>query len=126
MDITAEAIKRVRQNLENEADKIKRALVSKTKESMEKYYSYPEGDYYDRTGAFGKAYRSFEQKRTRNINNMNIRVGVAFDTPPVYKIQGKPPENIYASNLSGEHGGNGENGDVVARVEEYADAISTK
>lgn len=126
MDITAEVIKRVRQDLENEADKIQRALVSRTKESMKTYYSYPEGDYYDRTEekGFQNSYRSFEQKRTRNINNMNIRVGIAFDRPPVYKIQGISPEAIYSSNLSGEHGGNGTNGDVIARVEAYADELS--
>ena len=120
MDILAEAVQMVRSELENTADRVERALISATKDSMSKYYSFPEGDYYNRNEYFKDAYETHQTKSTRNPMDMCITVTLAFDKPVDYPARGMSPEAIYASNLSGEHGGNGDNGDVVERVPQAA------
>ena len=126
MDLMTEAVQMARSELENTADRVERALVSATKESMSTYYSFPEGDYYDRNGYFEDAYEVHQTKNTRNPTNMCITVTLAFDKPVDYPVRGMSPEAIYASNLSGEHGGNGDNGDVVERVRQAAMTINVE
>lgn len=125
--LSAQIQEMVRKELENQADRAKRALVRATKEAMTDYYSVPEGKYYDRTGMFGKAYKEYEHKDTRDKNHMSITVGVVFENPPVYEKHGIPLDDIYASNLSGEHGGNGnQSADILERVNAVADKIAGK
>lgn len=117
----------VRRELENRADKAKRALARATKEAMNDYYSVPEGKYYDRTGMFKQAYKEYEHKDTRDKNHMSITVGVVFENPPAYEKHGVPLEDIYASNLAGGHGGNGnQSADILEQVNAIADKISGK
>lgn len=122
--LSPEVVAIVKKDLENAADRGKRALVAATKETMGDYYSFPEGRWYERTGMFGNAYTTIEKKNTRNANNMSIKIGVAFDNPVDYPVHGISNEEIYEMNLSGEHGWNGNSGDVVERVERAADIIA--
>lgn len=126
MDLMTEAVQMARSELENTADRVERALKSATQESMNKYYSFPEGDYYDRNGYFEDAYEVHQTKNTRNPTNMCITVTLAFDKPVDYPVRGMSPEAIYASNLSGEHGGNGGNGNVIERVRQAAMTINVE
>lgn len=122
--LSPEVVAIVKKDLENAADRGKRALVAATKETMGDYYSFPEGRWYERTGMFGKAYTTIEQKDTRDTGNMSIKVGVEFESPVDYPVHGIPNEEIYTMNLSGEHGGNGNSGDILERVERAADIIA--
>lgn len=126
--ISAEVKEMVRRELENVADKGKRRLVRATKDLMDEYYSFPEGRYYNRTGAFRNAYNTIESKYTRDIANATVVVGIAFDTPPQYSKHGLPLDEIYEMNLSGEHGGNGirPSGGIIDNLEEKADKIASE
>lgn len=129
-DIMAEALKEVQHEVENEADRIQRALVSATKEAMGEYYSYPEGEYYDRTGQFGRAYKPYKKQHFRDPNNIKVTVGISFEdeNAPQYEHHDIPNEDIYAANLSGEHGGQGRGntGNIIEHVERVADFIAAK
>ena len=123
--IMKEAQKIVRKELANEADRVKRALVRATEDAMDNFYSVPEGKYYDRIEAFHDAYDEYEKKNTRNPEHMIITVGVTFEKPPQYAKHGIPLEDIYSSNLAGDHGGNGyHSGDIIEKVSAAADAIA--
>lgn len=128
MDILAEAVKLVRQELENKADRVERALVSATEEAMNEYYSVPEGKLYNRSGAFGKAYKHHQEKNTRDINNMKIVVSVEFEQPVDYPVKGVSAETIYDYNLQGYHGtaDRPRSADVLEYVERAADLIAAK
>lgn len=122
---SAEVVKLVRNTLENAADRAKRALVAATKEAMEDYYAFPEGEYYVRSGAFGQAYSVYECKEMRDPRHMSIEVGIMFDKPVDYPVHGIPNEEIYSMNLSGAHGGNGfTDPSVVEHVKRAADLIT--
>lgn len=122
--IIKEAQQMVRRELENEADRAKRALVRATEDAMDNFYSVPEGMYYDRTGAFKEAYEEYEKKNTRDPEHMVITVGVTFENTPNYAKHGIPLEDIYSLNLSGDHGGNGNHSDdIIERVSAAADAL---
>lgn len=125
--IMKEAQQVVRQELENEADRVKRALVRATEDAMDNFYSVPEGKYYDRSGAFHDAYKEYEKKNTRDPEHMVITVGVTFENAPDYEKHGIPIEDIYTSNLAGNHGGNDyHSGDIIEKVSAAADAIAGK
>lgn len=115
----------VRADLENRADQGKRALIAATKEAMGDYYSFPEGKYYERTGAFGNAYSEYECKDTRDAGHMVIDVGIMFDQPVNYPVHGISNEQIYEMNLAGQHGGNGATvPSVVDHVKKAAEIIA--
>lgn len=122
--LSPEVVAIVKKDLENAADHGKRALVAATKETMGDYYSFPEGRWYERTGMFGKAYTTIEKKNTRDTSDMSIEVGVEFESPVDYPVHGIFNEEIYEMNLSGEHGGNGNSGDILERIERAADIIA--
>ena len=125
--IIKEAQQMMRKELENTADRAKRALVRATEDGMDTFYRVPEGKYYDRTGMFGEAYREYESKETRDPYKMSITVGVIFDKTPEYSKHGIPLEDIYEANLSGDHGGNGyHSGDIIEKVSAVADKIANE
>lgn len=111
-----------RKQLENEADKIKRALVSATKQAMDDYYSYPEGIYV-RTEQFYNSWKPYEKKDTRDIDNMSITVGVVFDCDYEYIPRGLSMDEIYDNNLAGFHG-QGWGTSPLHQVQKAADAIA--
>ena len=114
-----------RQELENEADKVKRQLIREANVQLANYYSFPEGTYYVRTGKFKNgSFKPYEKKNTRNLYNMVITVGVIFERDFEYYGAGVDSETIYTWNLSGEHGGNGNSGNILSAMNAFADAIS--
>lgn len=114
----------VRKELENEADKIQRALISATKQAMDDYYSFPEGVQYERTEKFYNSWKPYEKKYTRNIDDMSITVGVVFDCDYEYIPRGLSMDEIYDMNLRGFHGVDRWGTSPLHQVQKAADAIS--
>lgn len=115
----------IRKDLENTADRVKRRLVRASKEALDAYYGFPEGDYYVRTEKFKNlSFKPYEKKSLSNPDNMKITVGVIFERDYEYAKAGVDSETIYTWNLAGLHGGNGNSGDILDQVSEVADSLA--
>lgn len=126
-EIMAAAKKIIENELENTADRAKRALIRAADEALLDYYEFPEGEIYHRLDIFkDHSFQPYELKRLRNPRNMHVTVGVVFALEEEYPEHSRnvTSDEIFSWNLEGYHGSNGQGDSPLQKVHDVADKIA--